>query len=64
MHERTIRSIAKYLTRTSTYVDLPDGNQRLFTHGVVYRPDKEKGIECYLDSKFAGGWAKSDSDNA
>ena len=44
--------IANYLTSTSTYVDLPDGNQCFITRGVVYRPDIEKGIECYVDSDF------------
>ena len=28
-----------------------------------YKPDKEKGIECYIDADFAGGWAQADSDN-
>ena len=48
----------------STYVDLPDGNWRLTTCGVVYRPNIEKGIECYIDANFAGGWDQADADNA
>ena len=63
VHEHTIRPIAKYLTSTSTYVDLPDENWRLTTRGIVYRPDIEKGIECYVDAEFYCGWAQADADN-
>ena len=45
-------------------MDLLDGNQRLSTRGVVYKPDKEKGIKCYVDAEFSGGWAQADADNA
>ena len=55
MHERAVRRITKYLARTSTHMDLPDGNRWLYTCRVVYNPDKEKCIECYVDSNFAGG---------
>ena len=64
VHERAIRCMAKYLASTSTYVDLPDGNRRLSTRGVVYHPDKEKFIQCYVDTNFSGGWAQTDTDNA
>ena len=40
-------------------MDLPYGNWRLTTCGVVYRTDIEKGIECYADAQFSGGWAQS-----
>ena len=39
------------------YVDLPDINQQLTTHGVVYKPDIHKVIECYVDADFADEWA-------
>ena len=48
----------------STYVNLQDINRRLTTCSVVYKTNKEKVIECYVDAKFAGGWAQSDADNA
>ena len=64
VHECAVRRITKYLTITSTYVDLPDRNRRLTTRGVSYRPDKEKFIECYIDAGFSDGWAQSDADNA
>ena len=64
LHEHVVRRIAKYLASTPTYVDLPDGNLRLNTRGIVCRNDIEKGIECDVDSNFAGGWDQSDYDNA
>ena len=64
VHECTVRRITKYLTSTSTYVDLPDRNRRLTTRGVSYRPDIEKFIECYIGADFFDGWAQSDADNA
>ena len=39
VHEYAVRRITKYLTSTSTSVDLPDRNQRLTTRGVAYSPD-------------------------
>ena len=45
------------------YVDLTGGNRRLSTCGIVYKPNKYKGIECYVYADFSGGWAQSDSDN-
>ena len=64
LHERTIRDIANYLASTSTYVYLPYGNLRLSTYGVVYKPNKEKGIKCYIDADFTGGWGQAAADNA
>ena len=64
VHKRTVRKIAKYLASTSTYMDLPDGNQRLNICGVVYNNDIEKCTECYVDADFSGGWAQADADNA
>ena len=31
--------------------------------GLIYSPDKPKGIECYVDADFAGGWSQADADN-
>ena len=55
MYKRSVRKIAKYLASTSTYVDLLDGNRRLTTCGVVYKPDIEKVVKCYIDDEFSGG---------
>ena len=50
--------------KSYTYVDLTDINQQSTTRGVVYRPDIEKLIECYVDANFSSGWAQIDADNA
>ena len=39
VQERAVKRTKKYLASTSTYKDLPDGNRRLYTCGVVYRND-------------------------
>ena len=48
----------------STHMYLPDGNLRVNTYGVVYKPYIEKGIECYVGVEFSGGRDQADSDNA
>ena len=45
-------------------MDLSDVNFHLSTHRVVYKNDKEKGIECYAGDNFSGGWAQGDSYNS
>lgn len=41
-HERAVRYIGKYLLGTKD-------------RGVIYRPNPNKGIECFVDADFAGG---------
>jgi hypothetical protein len=31
--------------------------------GIIYKPDKTKGLEWYIDADFAGGWSQADDDN-
>ena len=50
-HERAVKRIARYLL----------GNK---TRGIKFKPDKSKGIQCYVDADFAGGWNKEDPNNA
>ena len=64
LHERAVRRIKKYLTSTSTYMDLPDGNRRLSTRGVFYSTNKEKGIGCYIYAKFPSGISQANTNNA
>ena len=52
----TVRLVAKYFTSTSTHMYLLYWTCCLSTHGVLYKPDKEKGIECYVDANFSGVW--------
>ena len=49
-HERPIHIIGRYLKGTKY-------------KGVIFKPNKEKGMECYVDADFAGGWDKADSGN-
>ena len=49
-HERAVRYIGKYLLGTKS-------------RGVKFEPDPTRGIECFVDADFAGGWNKVDSDN-
>ena len=49
-HKQDVRQIGKYLLGTKD-------------RGVIFNPDKEKGLECYVETDFAGGWHNSDRDN-
>lgn len=49
-HERAITRICRYLILIGD-------------KGIVYRPNKNIGLQCYVDADFAGGWAQVDSDN-
>ena len=31
--------------------------------GIIYKPDKSKGLEVFVDADFAGGWSKNDPHN-
>ena len=64
VHKSSVRRIEKYLKSTSTYVDLQDRNWQLTTRGVVFSPDIETNIDCYVNYDFAGWWDQSAADNA
>ncbi len=49
-HERTMMQIARYLALTKD-------------RGIVYKPDKSLGLECFVHTDFAGGWSQADADN-
>ena len=49
-HERAVHRIGRYLKGTSD-------------KGFIFRPDKAKGLEYYVDADFAGGWDKADASN-
>ena len=49
-HERAVKRIGRYLK----------GNKN---RGINFQPDVTKGIECFVDADFAGGWNKLDSEN-
>ncbi len=32
--------------------------------GIIYKPDKNKGLECYVNADFPGAWSQADADNS
>ena len=46
IHEQAVKRIGRYLAQTHD-------------KGLIYRPQMERGIECYADADFAGSWKKS-----
>ena len=63
-HKCAVRRITNYLARMSTHMDLPDGNRWLSPRGTVYKPDKEKSVDCYVDTEFSSGWDQYDAGDA
>jgi hypothetical protein len=51
LHEQAFMRIGRYLLSTKE-------------KGMIYRPDRLKGIEVYVDADFAGGWDPTDPMNA
>ena len=49
-HERAVKRIGRYMLGTKT-------------RGIVFKPNCEKGLECYVDADYAGGWSKADAQN-
>ena len=50
-HELAIMRIGRYLVEN---VD----------KGIIYKVDKSKGLEVYVDADFAGAWNAADAENA
>jgi histone deacetylase 1/2 len=48
MHERALKRIVRYLKGTKD-------------KGIILKPQSDKGIECYVDADFAGGYIKEAS---
>ena len=49
-YERAIHIIGRYLKRTKD-------------KGVIFKQYTNKGLECYADVDFAGGWDNANSGN-
>jgi hypothetical protein len=49
-HEKAVKRIVRYLKRTKD-------------QGMIMHVDKSKGIECFVDADFAGGYRKEDPTN-
>jgi hypothetical protein len=50
-HEQAITRIGRYLLGTRE-------------NGIKYKIDLSKGLECYIDADFAGGWDQTDPHDA
>ena len=50
-HERAIKRIGRYLLKHPK-------------RGLIFEPIESRGIECFVDADFAGGWSQADADNA
>ena len=50
-HERSIKKLGRYLYHSKK-------------EDIVYTSDISKGLECYVDADFAGGWSQSDANDA
>ena len=48
-HEQAVKRIGRYLLDTRD-------------KGIIYRPDIKRGLECYVDADFAGGWKYGNHD--
>ena len=49
-HEQSVKRIGRYLLDTRD-------------KGMIYRPDITRGLECYVDADFAGGWKDGNHDS-
>jgi hypothetical protein len=50
-HEQAIMRIGRYLRHTKN-------------RGIIFKPDKTKGLECFVDADFSGGWNQADANDA
>ena len=51
-HEQAVKRILRYLIQTTRTRD----------QGIIFRPDKSKSVDCYVDASFAGEWNTAWSD--
>ena len=49
-HEKAVKYIARYLLTSQD-------------KGIHYKPDSTRGLECFVDADFAGGWSSGDHTN-
>ena len=50
-HQKDIKRLGRYLLHTKK-------------EGFIFNQDVSKGLECYVDADFAGGWLREVGDNA
>jgi hypothetical protein len=49
-HEEAVKRICRYLLKTKDM-------------GLILKPDKSKGLECYVDADWAGSWRDHSSND-
>jgi hypothetical protein len=49
-HEEAVKRICRYLMKTKD-------------KGLILKPDKSKGLECYVDAEWAGSWRDRSSND-
>ena len=49
-HEQAVKYICRYLLRTQE-------------SGLVFKPDKSRGLECFVDADWAGAWKHRSSND-
>jgi hypothetical protein len=49
-HERAMIRLVRYLKSTKD-------------RGIIFKPQPDLGLECFVDADFAGGWTQADADN-
>ena len=49
-HEKAVKYIARYLLSSQD-------------KGIHYKQDMNRGLECYIDTDFVGGWSSGDHTN-
>jgi hypothetical protein len=49
-HEEAVKRICRYLLKTKD-------------QGLTFRPDRSRGLECYVDADFAGNWTNETSND-
>ena len=62
-HEVAVQQIVKYVLSTQTTKSKLNRSLNEF-QGMVFKPDKFKGLEVYVDTSFARDWNKLHSEEA
>ena len=54
-HEKAVKRIIRYLIGTVRN----DRNRRTSNQGIIYKPDKTKSVDVFVDASFADDWNKT-----
>jgi len=62
-HELAVHQIVKYLLHTQSNKSKINRSLNEF-QGMIFQPDKNRGLEVYVDASFAGEWNKLNASEA